>query len=126
MRKRNSLLRERLKEGNAAVRIRADIRQGLSEKEIEERVREGLVNRVTETPAKTTGQIIFGNIFTLFNLLNFALALLVLFVGSYKNLLFIDIYILCDNKILTNLYALLIHYIAKKLSLTLASKFGFR
>ena len=52
MRKRNSLLRERLKEGNAAVRIRADIRQGLSEKEIEERVREGLVNRVTETPAK--------------------------------------------------------------------------
>ena len=93
MRKRNSLLRERLKEGNAAVRIRADIRQGLSEKEIEERVREGLVNRVTETPAKTTGQIIFGNIFTLFNLLNFALALLVLFVGSYKNLLFMGVVI---------------------------------
>ena len=91
MRKRNSLLRERLKEGNAAVRIQADIRQGLSEKEIEERVREGLVNRVTETPAKTTGQIIFGNIFTLFNLLNFALALLVLFVGSYKNLLFMGV-----------------------------------
>ena len=91
--KRNPLSREHSIEGDAVPRIHADIRQGLSEREVEERVRAGLVNRVTETPAKTTGQIIFGNIFTLFNLLNFALALLILLVGSYKNLLFMGVVI---------------------------------
>ena len=85
--------RIRAPEKGAVNRIQADLHIGLSENEIEERVRAGLVNQVTETPEKTTGQIVFGNIFTLFNLLNFVLALLVFFTGSYKNLLFMGVVI---------------------------------
>lgn len=87
------MLRIRAPEKGAVNRIQADLHIGLSENEIEERVRAGLVNQVTETPEKTTGQIVFGNIFTLFNLLNFVLALLVFFTGSYKNLLFMGVVI---------------------------------
>ena len=85
--------RIRAPEKGAVNRIQADLHIGLSENEIEERVRAGLVNQVTETPEKTTGQIVFGNIFTLFNLLNFVLALLVFFTDSYKNLLFMGVVI---------------------------------
>lgn len=43
---------------------------------------------------KSKGQIIRENLFTLFNLLNFLIAGLLLAVGAYSNLLFIGIIIL--------------------------------
>ena len=66
---------------------------GLSEQEIQERIKNNLVNYDTSVPTKSIKQIISSNIFTLFNLLNVALALAIFLVGSYKNLLFMGVVI---------------------------------
>lgn len=63
--------------------------QGLSEDQVAARVRDGLVNRGTDVKTKSYGRILRDNLCTLFNLMNFALAALVILVGSYKNATFI-------------------------------------
>ena len=67
------------------------VKQGLTSKEVQERIEKGLVHANTDVPTKSIGQIIRTNLFTLFNMLNFGLGLAVLLVGSYKNLLFLGI-----------------------------------
>lgn len=74
-----------------AERFHPDPAAGLTEAQAEERRRLGLVNGKGKTRTKTVGQIICGNVFTFFNLLNFALAGLILSVHSYKNLLFLGV-----------------------------------
>ena len=64
-------------------------RDGLSWQQVEERVASGLVNHDTTVQTKSIKQIILSNIFTLFNLINIILGIIVLLVGSYKNLLFL-------------------------------------
>ena len=54
------------------------IPQGLSSKEVEERVFRGAVNGHTEVKTKGVRQIVLEHTLTLFNLLNLALALLLL------------------------------------------------
>ena len=66
---------------------------GLTSDAVAKRVEEGKVNRKTDPPTKTVGQIVFSHIFTLFNLINLALAVLLLAVGSYRNLLFMGVVI---------------------------------
>lgn len=68
---------------------------GLTEKEVAARIQDGLVNGDTEVPTKSIPAIIKGNIVTLFNILNFVLAGLILITGSYKNMLFMGV-ILCN------------------------------
>lgn len=75
-----------------------DAMVGLSRQQVEQRAAQGLVNRHTEVPTKTIPQIIKGNVFTLFNLINAILAVLVLMVGSYKNVLFMGV-IICNTLI---------------------------
>lgn len=65
--------------------------KGLTSKEVELRIKEGKVNFDTSVPTKSIKQIVLGNIFTLFNLINFALAILIFFAKSYKNLLFLGV-----------------------------------
>lgn len=65
--------------------------KGLTEEEVNIRIKEGKVNFDTSVPTKSIKQIVIGNIFTLFNLINFALAILVFFAKSYKNLLFLGV-----------------------------------
>ena len=65
--------------------------EGLTSAEVSARVKAGKVNRTTKKNTTTSGQIIFRHTFTIFNLVNVILAAMVLFVGSYKNLLFIFI-----------------------------------
>lgn len=65
--------------------------KGLTEEEVNIRIKEGKVNFDTSVPTKSIKQIVLGNIFTLFNLINFALAILVFFAKSYKNLLFLGV-----------------------------------
>ena len=48
---------------------------------------------MSSTGEKTIPQIIFSHVFTLFNLLNFALGLCLLLVGSYRNMLFLFVII---------------------------------
>lgn len=62
--------------------------QGLTDKEVRQRCEEHLQNNEVAVPTKTIKQIIFGNVFTLFNLLNLFLACSIVAVGSFKNLLF--------------------------------------
>lgn len=64
---------------------------GLSAAEAEARLRAGQSNRQTAQPGKTVPQIIGENLFTLFNLLNFALALCLALVGSWRNMLFLGV-----------------------------------
>ena len=75
-------------------RVVADIKQGLTLKQVEERIRDGLVNYNTESNTKTVKQIIKENVCTLFNIINIILAVAVICVGSFKNLTFMIIIIL--------------------------------
>ena len=76
-------------------RFEPDYVSGLSDQQVAQRIRQGLVNGTDEVRTKTFGQIVRGNLLTPFNILNFILAALILAVGSYKNLLFMGV-IVCN------------------------------
>ena len=65
--------------------------QGLSTAEVEERVREGKLNTASTVKTKSIKRIFIDNICTVFNGINVLLFVLLLLVGSYKNLLFIGV-----------------------------------
>lgn len=62
---------------------------GLSPEEVQQRIGEGKVNAASTVKTKSIKRIFRDNICTVFNLINVILFVLLLFVGSYKNLLFI-------------------------------------
>lgn len=72
--------------------------KGLSSNEVNDRLKKGLTNKNRAVSTKSILKIITDNVFTLFNLLNFILALLIFFVSSYKNLLFMGI-VVCNTLI---------------------------
>ena len=81
-----------------APRYNPTIEEGLDEEKVLERVSSGLVNKAKDPTNKSYLQIVFGNIFTFFNILMFIIAgVLVLVVGKkvVTNLLFLVI-ILCN------------------------------
>ena len=64
---------------------------GLTNEQVKQRIEEGQVN-VNENPnTRTYKQIIMENTLTFFNFLNIVLLVMVLFVGSYKNSMFMGI-----------------------------------
>lgn len=81
-------------------RFNPNLNDGLSNKQVKLRIEQGLTNKETTVPTKTIPRIIRDNVFTLFNLLNFLLALAIFAVGSYKNLLFMGI-VFCNTLIST-------------------------
>ena len=66
---------------------------GLTPEQAEERMRAGCGNVMDCDQGKSLKKILFDNVFTFFNFLNFALAACLLLVGSYRNMLFITIII---------------------------------
>ena len=64
---------------------------GLSEQEVAAKIRAGKVNHAPKKQQNSIPKIILKNTLTIFNLVNLVLAIMVLLVGSYKNLLFIFI-----------------------------------
>ncbi len=64
---------------------------GLTSTEVETKVKQGKVNQYSHKDPNSVTKIITRNLFTIFNLVNVILALMVFIVGSYKNLLFIFI-----------------------------------
>lgn len=70
-----------------------NINMGLTSEEAAERVKNGLSNGDMDVKTKSVKRIFFDNIFTFFNLINTALAVLVLITGSFKNVLFMGIII---------------------------------
>lgn len=67
---------------------------GLTQAQVEERIADGKVNVQPQSKTKTIGRIIKDNSLTLFNMLNIILALMIIFVESFQNLLFINIVII--------------------------------
>ncbi len=82
----------------SSARYTPDISSGLTSEQVQKRIEENLCNRESKSNTKTSGQIIRQNLFTLFNFVNVFLALCILLVGSYKNLLFMGV-ILCNTAI---------------------------
>lgn len=64
---------------------------GLTNEQVQERIAQGKVNANENPNTRTYKQIIMENSLTFFNFLNLALLVLVLFVGSYKNSMFMGI-----------------------------------
>lgn len=62
---------------------------GLTNKEVINRKNKGQINSIEDTITKSYKEIFFTNTITFFNLINIVLLAMVLFVGSYKNSLFI-------------------------------------
>ena len=75
-----------------------DINNGLSEREVRERIADGRVNGNPHPRTKSVKQIFAHNIFTFFNLINVVLAALVFMVGSPKNAMF-ALVIVCNTSI---------------------------
>lgn len=67
---------------------------GLTKIEVEQRKAAGQGSQAPPQITKSTASIIKGNICTLFNLLNFIIAILLFIAGAYSNMLFIAIIIL--------------------------------
>ncbi len=65
--------------------------KGLSDEEVQERIEKGLSNADFEVKTSSVPKILSEHIFTFFNILNLILALLVIFVGSYRNALFLGV-----------------------------------
>ena len=62
---------------------------GLTEEQVAQRVKQGKVNQSLTKSSNSIGKIILTNTLTIFNLVNLILALMIISVGAYKNLLFI-------------------------------------
>ena len=80
------------------IRYNPKIEEGLTLQQVNNRIKNGYVNYDTNIKTKSIGQIILSNSFTLFNILNLCLGLLILYVKSYKNLLFLGV-VLCNTLI---------------------------
>lgn len=75
------------------MRYTPDIANGLTNAQIEERMSNHLFNEEMGQITKSYKEILRDNIFTLFNLINAVLAGLIIFIGSYRNLLFLGVVI---------------------------------
>lgn len=71
--------------------ITTDISNGLSSQQAAEKAANGESNQSHNVTTKSVGQIFRGNIFTLFNLMNVVLAVLVALTGSWRNMLFMGV-----------------------------------
>ncbi len=72
-------------------RYNPKITTGLTDEQVQNRIKDNLVNFDSSVPTKSIKQIIFDNFFTLFNFLNLFLGIAVFLVRSYKNMLFLGI-----------------------------------
>ena len=61
---------------------------GLTAREAEERAAQGLSNEQVDSSTRTVEEIIKSNVFTYFNLIFTVLAVLLIVVGSFKDLTF--------------------------------------
>ena len=73
------------------VRYTPDINEGLTQSEVQARIKAKLVNRTKKVVGKSYLQIFASNIFTFFNLLGFIIFILMLLAGSVTNMMFIVI-----------------------------------
>ena len=65
--------------------------EGLTNEQVRQREEQGLTNQQENGQTRTVADIVRNNLFTFFNLINLILAVCVLLVGSYRNLLFMGV-----------------------------------
>ncbi|MGX8834191.1 HAD-IC family P-type ATPase [Amedibacillus sp. YH-ame6] len=70
-----------------------DLQCGLTQSQIDDRIQKGQVNVQSETITKSYKEIFRDNLLTLFNLINVILAGLIIFIGSFRNILFLGVVI---------------------------------
>lgn len=99
---------------------RMNVTNGLTDKEVKQRIEQGKVNYDTTTPSKSIKQILVENTFTLFNFINVVLGVAVVLVGSYKNLLFLGV-VIC-NTLISTIQEIRAKRTVDKLSVISASK----
>ncbi|HHZ05765.1 MAG TPA: cation-translocating P-type ATPase [Clostridiales bacterium] len=80
-----------MKNSTPTVRIPTVAEIGLTDEQVNSRYEQGLYNKESSLKTKSVGRIFRDNIVTLFNIINFILAIAVLLVGSYKNMLFMGV-----------------------------------
>lgn len=73
------------------TRYQPDYRDGLTGQQVQEHRLHGWKNEAVDPPAKTTQEIIYGNVFTYFNLIFTVLALLLCIAGSFRSLTFLPV-----------------------------------
>ena len=66
---------------------------GLTSDEVKDRSRRGIDNKTLTKTSKTYAQIIFGNLFTWFNLICFVIAGLLIYIHSFENISFIVVFL---------------------------------
>ena len=66
---------------------------GLTDEEVRQRAEKGLTNRADISTDKTTKEIVISNVFTYFNLIFLVITILLIMVGSFRNLTFLPIII---------------------------------
>lgn len=76
---------------NDCIDLIPDNNYGLSEEQVKMQKQNGYINDANSIQTKTIPQIIRNNLLTLFNVINFILAIAIIYVGSYKNLLFMGV-----------------------------------
>ena len=101
-------------------RLNPSVEKGLTSEQALEQFNKGLNYTDVSVPTKTIKRIIRDNLLTLFNFLNFGLALAIFLVGAYKNMLFIGTVIL--NIIISIVQEIRAKKIVDKLSLVSQSK----
>ena len=94
--------------------------KGLTDKEVQEQITLGNINKSQESKLKTTKQIIYDNVFTLFNLYNLIIAIALLCVKAYTNTFFF--LIITINVIIGIVQEIHGRNLVKKLSILNASK----
>lgn len=70
-----------------------NINYGLSKEEINQRINLNLKNHEPKRLTKSYKEIVYDNVFTLFNFINIIMAILVFLTGSYRNMLFMGVVI---------------------------------
>lgn len=73
--------------------FKAKASYGLTAAQVSERTEAGWANTPVEPPGKTVGQIVADNVFTYFNMIFVILAVCVILVGSWQNLMFMGVII---------------------------------
>ncbi len=88
---RREVRRPRKRSAARPVRVEADPSVGLTREQVDERIATGWTNDQPEIITKSYAGIFRTNVLTLFNIINFVLAALILVYGELKNMLFIII-----------------------------------
>lgn len=76
---------------NIVKRYTPKVSDGLTQAQVDERIAQGMVNKQIEAASKSQKEIIFSNIFTYFNLIFFVIAVLLIMVGSFRDLTFLPV-----------------------------------